>query len=1163
MSIFIRSTDSAMRPYYSLSAMLLVVAGLCAEDAISIIPVTTTANEQRLVPAEVIFQRTGSGLPLTVLWRISGSARSDLHGGQVRSIYVADGGQEYRRSAAPVIITSAVVPTRSAAGTGFSLGGRVSSINLTSGGTRYESTSPNVVIDDSEGFGASWTPAMAPYNEAVSGSIVTYYRVGNYSPNQLINGQGYVNPTVSINLPTDPTGTRAFATAVVSGSPMSAVEVNDEGYGYPMPTITISGGGGSGAVASAVVKDGKIVSIAVGDGGTGYTSSPTVTINANGSGGSGCSATAIVSGGSVQRVDVLLANQGSGYGPTAGVDDGYATTLADLDLVMAGADYMVSAVSGVAVTGVDSNGDLIGTITFADNELFKTLQLRPVRNGVGGARQAVVQIDPSPTSAYIVNAQSSGPISIADADVQATISVPRPLATPTLSNVVGNEPIEIQGRGEWHVALNDNTLQRSVAVEVRGDAAVGPLAVPDSEYLLAYNTVPLPQTGFVYTPVVRQNATATDGPPGPGVSTVYVESLEIFTGNDIVFFENPSVVTNGIYTVTGFVAATATDAPAIIISPAIKQIQTSFGNTRVRRVARLIPTVDRFTLFGQISDLYYYAFPVVDSAPSRARRSINLTMVQSDDYRTLSPTSGTVTLADDAVTVNVRLGNNAAKPNTSGVVDVLLTGSFPSGVNVPFRVINGSTATYGVDYTIDGVNATTLIGSVQVNAGQTSARIIVNPITNADVAPENVVVQLLASPDYLLAPSGTSGVNPTATVTIAPRPLTNNGNPVYLAVTSATVIESGTLATLTVRVTDQFGVASADLLATSAAVSYVVSGSATTGSDYNALAGSLSLNAGVNSGTIVVPIIQDDVVEGDETVIVTLSNGAGYQVSSNSIGTVTIQDDEPRVSVVANVPGPTEGGATSGFTITSSVPVTRAAGLNITYTISGSATPGTDYSTLSGTVTIPQNNTTASISVSASADAELDPGETVVVTINPDTASNVTYSVGGAPFATLTIVDTTPGISITAASDLGEGGSAGGVVITSTLAVPSALTVRYVVSGSATAGSDYATLSGTAVIPANGTTVTIPVQGLADSIADPNETVIITLSDDTTNPPAYVISGVSTATLTVSETPIDNTDPPKNTASGGSASGGCGAGGAGVLLLGGLAFLSLRRRRAA
>jgi autotransporter-associated beta strand protein len=78
--------------------------------------------------------------------------------------------------------------------------------------------------------------------------------------------------------------------------------------------VTISGGGGSGATAVVTgTKGGAITGITVTNGGTGYTSAPTVAI-ASTTGGSGAAATATISGGAVTAINVTAG--GTLYVPT-------------------------------------------------------------------------------------------------------------------------------------------------------------------------------------------------------------------------------------------------------------------------------------------------------------------------------------------------------------------------------------------------------------------------------------------------------------------------------------------------------------------------------------------------------------------------------------------------------------------------------------------------------------------------------------------------------------------------------------------------------------------------------------------------------------------------------------------------------------------------------
>ncbi len=75
-------------------------------------------------------------------------------------------------------------------------------------------------------------------------------------------------------------------------------------------------------------------------------------------------------------------------------------------------------------------------------------------------------------------------------------------------------------------------------------------------------------------------------------------------------------------------------------------------------------------------------------------------------------------------------------------------------------------------------------------------------------------------------------------------------------------------------------------------VGYSVSGSATSGSDYTVLSGSVDIADGSSTGQITATITDDGIDESNESLTLTLSNGNGYIVSDPSIATFTILDDD-------------------------------------------------------------------------------------------------------------------------------------------------------------------------------------------------------------------------------------------------------------------------------
>jgi FtsP/CotA-like multicopper oxidase with cupredoxin domain len=97
---------------------------------------------------------------------------------------------------------------------------------------------------------------------------------------------------------------------------LTGLTLNNGGTGYTSaPTIALTGGGGSGAAATAVLGTGKVASFTVTNGGSGYTSAPTVSIS--GAGGTGATATAVLAaGGSVKTVTVTAGGNAYTTAPT-------------------------------------------------------------------------------------------------------------------------------------------------------------------------------------------------------------------------------------------------------------------------------------------------------------------------------------------------------------------------------------------------------------------------------------------------------------------------------------------------------------------------------------------------------------------------------------------------------------------------------------------------------------------------------------------------------------------------------------------------------------------------------------------------------------------------------------------------------------------------------
>lgn len=106
---------------------------------------------------------------------------------------------------------------------------------------------------------------------------------------------------------------------------------------------------------------------------------------------------------------------------------------------------------------------------------------------------------------------------------------------------------------------------------------------------------------------------------------------------------------------------------------------------------------------------------------------------------------------------------------------------------------------------------------------------------------------------------------------------------------SYAITENGGLATLTVTRSGNNS--------TAVSVDYATTdGTATAGADYTTAGGTLNFAPWETSKTITVPVLDDAIADGSETLTVTLSNAMNATVGSIGTATVTIQDNESSIS---------------------------------------------------------------------------------------------------------------------------------------------------------------------------------------------------------------------------------------------------------------------------
>ena len=153
----------------------------------------------------------------------------------------------------------------------------------------------------------------------------------------------------------------------------------------------------------------------------------------------------------------------------------------------------------------------------------------------------------------------------------------------------------------------------------------------------------------------------------------------------------------------------------------------------------------------------------------------------------------------------------------------------------------------------------------------------------------------------------------------------------------------------------------------------------------------------------------------------------------------------------ANEAGPVNG----VFTVTLSTPA--VSDTDISYTVGGTATEGTDYANLSNTVRIDAGTTTAIIEVkNINQDSLIEGTETVTVTLTGITASDPGITIDAANDSdSIDVLDGDAAqLSIAGTTDGNEAGPVDGVfTVTQTTAAVSGTVISYAVGGTATAGT--------------------------------------------------------------------------------------------------------------
>ncbi|MCL4266213.1 MAG: DUF11 domain-containing protein [Anaerolineae bacterium] len=297
-------------------------------------------------------------------------------------------------------------------------------------------------------------------------------------------------------------------------------------------------------------------------------------------------------------------------------------------------------------------------------------------------------------------------------------------------------------------------------------------------------------------------------------------------------------------------------------------------------------------------------------------------------------------------------------------------------------------------------------------------------------------------------------------------------------------------------------------------------GTALAGEDYTTVSGILTFTAGTTEAQILVPILDDQLVEPDEMFSLELSDPVYAILGGMTNATITILDDDtyPEINLSATDYTVLEDGGQAVLTVTLNHPYLEP--VSVVYeTADGTALADEDYTAVSGILTFTVGMTEASIFVPILDDTVVEGDETFTVGLSDP----VHATIGNTAEATVLIVDDDafPLISLSSdqyvvPEDVGE------VVFTVTLShiYPEPVSLTYeTTDGTAVAGNDYTYTSGTLTLSPGTTQATFTVSITDDSQVEGSETFTVSLANLTNATPGAAMLAAVTILDNDEETP--------------------------------------------
>ncbi len=454
-------------------------------------------------------------------------------------------------------------------------------------------------------------------------------------------------------------------------------------------------------------------------------------------------------------------------------------------------------------------------------------------------------------------------------------------------------------------------------------------------------------------------------------------------------------------------------------------------------------------------------------------------------------------------------GDTTIEPFSASVSIGLMPSSVEEGQLAQLIFTLSETNTSGsaltVGYSVDGsastADFTALTGTASIAVGQATTSTTIATIDDSEIEPSETII-LTLNPDRLAEGLTMGSANSVElTITDNDEPPAPNVISVSISIDDTELTEGeGSTATISLSEPNTTG---ADVV-----ISYELVGNALNGEDFEELSGSATIADGQSEVTFAINSLDDETVEASEMLTINLLPAGlpeNYELAGSKSVQLIILDNDTEVlpiTVEASIdPVEVVEGAEATMTISLSESNTTGADLVIGYEIAGNATSASDFEELSGSVSIPNGQNAATVTISTTDDEEQESSETLTLTLVGENLPDG-FLLGTNMSVDLTITDNDGGaldpIEVSLATSMAAIDENGTATVTIDLSsannTGSDVVISYDLSGTATEGMDYEMLSGSLTIGDGEDSGSFEIKSIDDAEAESDETIVVTLA---------------------------------------------------------------------